>query len=222
MLKTYIEKRDSIKEEILSIGNTVVDALEVSLKKIKNDDVSSLKEIDLSVKKLSNKSNEIDNLIVTTLALYSPEAKDLREMVSYLKITNELIRAVSNVKGFIKIFRKAYSDELNTATILEYAIPLHKSALLALRSSIAMLDDINDSDMEDKYHRIIVEETKSDDLYAMVEKNILKLISKNLELSKEYFDILSSLRKLDRTADRASSIANLAIFAQVGGDIIRS
>ena len=54
MLKTYIEKRDSIKEEILSIGNTVVDALEVSLKKIKNDDVSSLKEIDLSVKRLSN------------------------------------------------------------------------------------------------------------------------------------------------------------------------
>ncbi|WP_121627608.1 phosphate signaling complex PhoU family protein [Poseidonibacter antarcticus] len=222
MLKTYEEKRDNIKDEVLLIGNNVVDALEISLTILKSDDISALKDIDLSVKKLSNKSNEIDNLIVTTLALYSPEAKDLREMVSYLKITNELVRAAGNVKGFIKIFRKAFSDDLDTSTILEYTIPLHKSSLLALRTSISMIEETNDKHTEDKYQRVIVEESKADDLYAMVEKNILKLITKNLELSKEYFDILSSLRKLERTSDRASSIASLALFAQIGGDIIQS
>ena len=222
MLKTYEEKRDNIKDEVLLIGNNVVEALEISLKTLKSDDISALKDIDLSVKRLSNKSNEIDNLIVTTLALYSPEAKDLREMVSYLKITNELVRAAGNVKGFIKIFRKAFSDDLDTSTILEYTIPLHKSSLLALRTSISMIEEIDDKNTEDKYQRVVVEESKADDLYAMVEKNILKLITKNLELSKEYFDILSSLRKLERTSDRASSIASLALFAQVGGDIIQS
>ncbi|MAD42765.1 MAG: PhoU family transcriptional regulator [Arcobacter sp.] len=222
MLKTYEEKRNNIKEEIEFIGNSVIDALESSLKMLKNDDISTLKEIDLSVKKLSNKSNEIDNLIVTTLALYSPEAKDLRQMISYLKITNELIRAASNVKGFIKIFRKAFCEDLNTNTILEFTIPLHKSALLSLRSAMAMIDQENDNNIEEKYHKVIVEESKANDLYAMVEKNILKLISKNLELSKEYFDILSSLRRLERTADRASSIASLALFAHIGGDIMQS
>lgn len=222
MLKTYEEKRNNIKEEVLTIGNTVIEALEISLNTLKSDDISTLKDIDLSVKKLSNKSNEIDNLIVTTLALYSPEAKDLREMVSYLKITNELIRAAANVKGFIKIFRKAFSDDLNTSTILEFTIPLHKSALLALRTSMAMIEETNDEHAEEKYHKVIVEESKSDDLYGMVEKNILKLTTKNLELSKEYFDILSSLRKLAKISDRASSIASLALFAQIGGDIIQS
>ncbi len=43
----------------------------------------------------------------------------------------------------------------------------------------------------------------------MIEKNILKLITKNLDLSKEYFDILSALRRLEKIADRAVSIANL-------------
>jgi phosphate transport system protein len=222
MLKTYDEKRNNIKEEVLFIGNNVIDALESSLKILKSDDVSALKEIDLSVKKLSNKSNEIDSLIVTALALYSPEAKDLREMVSYLKITNELIRAASNVKGFIKIFRKAFSDDLNTNTILEFTIPLHKSALLSLRTAMSMIEESNDNLTEEKYHRVVVEESKAADLYAMVEKNILKLIAKNLELSKEYFDVLSSLRRLERTADRASSIASLALFAHVGGDIMKS
>ncbi len=222
MLKIYEEKRNIIKDEVLFMGNSVIEALEISLQTLKSDDISALKDIDLSVKKLSNKSNQIDNLIVTALALYSPEAKDLREMISYLKITNELIRAAANVKGFVKIFRKAFSEDLNTNTILEFTIPLHKSSLLALRTSMSMIEETNEKHTEEKYHRVIVEESKANDLYAIVEKNILKLISKNLELSKEYFDILSSLRRLERTADRASSIASLALFAQVGGDIIQS
>jgi len=219
MLKTYEEKRNLIKEEVLAIANSVVEAQALSLKALKDNDIASLKNIDLSVKKLSNKSNEIDNMIVTALALYSPEAKDLREMVSYLKITNELIRAGANTKGFIKIFRKAFSDDLNTNSILEFAIPLLKSSHLALQTTVNMIDETNTKHIEEKYNRVVVEESKADDLYAMVEKNILKQISKNLELSKEYFDILSSLRKLERTADRASSIANLLLFAYVGGDL---
>jgi phosphate transport system protein len=78
------------------------------------------------------RSNEIDNIIVTTLALYSPEAKDLRQLVSYLKITNELVRTGSNAKDFAKMFKKSYSDDLNTNMILEYAIPLLRSALTYL------------------------------------------------------------------------------------------
>ncbi len=222
MLRTYEEKKVKIQDEILEIGNSVVEALELTLSGLKDEDLAKLKEIDLSVKKISNKSNEIDNLIVTTLALYSPEAKDLRELVSYLKITNELVRASANTKAFAKIFRKAFSDDLNTKTILEYAIPLQKSATLALQTSMNMLKESNSKHIEEKYQRVIVEESKTDDLYSMIEKNILKLISKNLELSKEYFDVLSALRKLAKTADRAASIANLLLFAEMGGDIEQS
>jgi phosphate transport system protein len=222
MLKTYEEKLNNIKDEISQLGQEVVDALELSLKALKNKDIASLKDIDLSSKKLNIKSNEIDNIIVTTLALYSPEAKDLRQLVSYLKISNELVRAGSNVRDFIKMFRKAYSDDLNTGTILEYAIPLQSSALLSLQTTLSMIDETSVKHIEEKYHRVIVEESKTDDLYSMIEKNILKLISKNLDLSKEYFDILSALRRLEKTADRAVSIANLLQFAQVGGEMVQS
>ncbi|MGA1931610.1 phosphate signaling complex PhoU family protein [Arcobacter sp. YIC-464] len=222
MLKTYEEKKSKIQDEILDIGNGVIEALELTLVALKNDDLSKLKDIDLSVKKISNKSNEIDNLIVTTLALYSPEAKDLRELVSYLKITNELVRAGANAKAFAKIFRKSFTEDLNTKTILEYAIPLQKATILALQTSMSMLKESTSNHVEEKYQRVIVEESKTDDLYAMIEKNILKLISKNLELSKEYFEVLSALRKLEKTADRAASIGNLLLFAEKGGDIEQS
>ncbi|AXX86006.1 phosphate signaling complex PhoU family protein [Malaciobacter marinus] len=219
MLKTYEEKIKTIKNEIRQIGEIVLKANKTSLKALKDNDINLLKDIDLSLKKLVSKSNEIDNLIVTTLALYSPEAKDLRHMVSYLKITNELVRAGTNSKIFIKTFRKSFSDELDETTILEYAIPLQKAAASALEITLSMLDETNEKLIEESFNKVLVEESKTDDLYAMVEKNILKLISKNQELSRDYFNLLSSLRKLEKCADRATSIANLIVFAYIGGEL---
>ena len=222
MLKPYEAKLQNIKDEISKIGVDVVESLELCLRALEDRKIDDLKNVEITEKKLLLKSNEIDNIIVTTLALYSPEAKDLRQLVSYLKITNELVRTGSNAKNFSKMFKKSYSDDLNTNMILEYTIPLLRSALLSLQTSISIIDETNPNHIEEKYHRVIVEESKTDDLYLMIEKNILKLISKNLDLSKEYFDILSALRRLEKIADRAVSIANLLQFAQVGGDMVQS
>ena len=194
MLKPYEIKLQNIKDEISKIGIDVVNSLEISLRALEDKKIDDLKNVELTEKKLLLRSNEIDNIIVTTLALYSPEAKDLRQLVSYLKITNELVRTGSNAKDFAKMFKKSYSDDLNTSMILEYTVPLLKSALLSLQTSISIIDETNANHIEERYHRVIVEESKTDDLYLMIEKNILKLISKNLDLSKEYFDIFDYVK----------------------------
>ena len=219
MLKPYQQKIETIKNEIYEMGEIVTHANKVSLSALKENDLSMLKEISLSIKKINIKSNEIDNLIVKTLALYSPEARDLREMVSYLKITNELTRASTYSKSFVKTFKKSFSDDLDKHAILEYAIPLLKSSNLALQLSLDMIKETDERIIEELFNKVNVEDSKTDDLYIMVEKNILKLITKNIELSKDYFDVLSSLRKLEKISGRASSIANLLVFAEMGGEI---
>ena len=222
MLKPYEEKLKLIKSEVEKLGLDIVEALEVCLKALNERKIENLKNVEVSEKKFLVKSNEIDNLIITTLALYTPEARDLRRMVAFLKITNEMVRTAANTKDFAKMFRRSYSEELNTNTILEYTIPLLKSALLSTKTAISIIDEQEHSKVEEKYQRVIVEESKTDDLYLMIEKNILKLITKNLDLSKEYFDILSALRRLEKIADRSVSIASLLQFAKLGGDIVQS
>lgn len=222
MLKPYEEKLKHIKKEIQALGISAVEALELCLKALNDRKIEDLNNVEISEKKSLLKSNEIDNIIVGTLALYSPEAKDLRRLVSFLKITNELVRTSANAKDFAKMFKKSYSSDLDTAIILEYAIPLLKSALLSLKTATSIIDEHEEKQIEEKYQRVVVEESKTDDLYLMIEKNILKLITKKLDLSKEYFDILSSLRRLEKIADRSVSIAKLLQFAQVGGDIVQS
>lgn len=222
MLKPYEEKLKLIKSEVEKLGLDVVEALEVCLKALNERKIENLKNVEVSEKKFLVKSNEIDNLIITTLALYTPEARDLRRMVAFLKITNEIVRTAANTKDFAKMFRRSYSEELNTNTILEYTIPLLKSALLSTKTAVSIIDEQDLKQVEQKYQRVVVEESKTDDLYLMIEKNILKLITKNLDLSKEYFDILSSLRRLEKIADRSVSIASLLQFAKLGGDMVQS
>ena len=222
MLKPYEEKLKLIKSDVEKLGLDIVEALEVCLKALNERKIENLKNVEVSEKKFLVKSNEIDNLIITTLALYTPEARDLRRMVAFLKITNEIVRTAANTKDFAKMFRRSYSEELNTNTILEYTIPLLKSALLSTKTAISIIDEQEHSKVEEKYQRVIVEESKTDDLYLMIEKNILKLITQKLDLSKEYFDILSSLRRLEKIADRSVSIASLLQFAKLGGDIVQS
>ena len=222
MLKPYEEKLKLIKSEVEKLGLDVVEALEVCLKSLNERKIENLKNVEISEKKFLAKSNELDNIIITTLALYTPEARDLRRMVAFLKITNEIVRTAANTKDFAKMFRRSYSEELNTNTILEYTIPLLKSALLSTKTAISIIDEQEHSKVEEKYQRVIVEESKTDDLYLMIEKNILKLITQKLDLSKEYFDLLSSLRRLEKIADRSVSIASLLQFAKLGGDIVQS
>ena len=222
MLKPYEEKLKLIKSEVEKLGLDIVEALEVCLKALNERKIENLKNVEVSEKKFLAKSNEIDNLIITTLALYTPEARDLRRMVAFLKITNEMVRTAANTKDFAKMFRRSYSEDLNTNTILEYTIPLLKSALLSTKTAISIIDEQEHSKVEEKYQRVIVEESKTDDLYLMIEKNILKLITQKLDLSKEYFDLLSSLRRLEKMADRSVSIASLLQFAKLGGDIVQS
>ena len=222
MLKPYEEKLKLIKSEVEKLGLDIVEALEVCLKALNERKIENLKNVEVSEKKFLVKSNEIDNLIITTLALYTPEARDLRRMVAFLKITNEIVRTAANTKDFAKMFRRSYSEELNTNTILEYTIPLLKSALLSTKTAISIIDEQEHSKVEEKYQRVIVEESKTDDLYLMIEKNILKLITQKLDLSKDYFDLLSSLRRLEKIADRSVSIASLLQFAKLGGDMVQS
>ena len=107
--------------------------------------------------------------MLQTLALYSPEAKDLRQLVSFLKITK--VRTGSNVKAFAKCLKIFFPDDLNTTMILEYTIPLLKSALLSLQTTISIIDETDAKHVEEKYHRVVVEESKTDDLYLMIEKH---------------------------------------------------
>jgi phosphate transport system protein len=219
MLNIEEKNLQMIKDAVYNLGKKVVEANEAAYEALQNDKKEDLEKITLSSKKLLSASNEIDNMIVKVLALYSPEATDLRNLVAYLKITNECVRAGTNTRTFLRSFTSGFDAIEDNEEILEYTLKLQKSALDGFRSAVEMIE-MNDEELIQKYFRIVsVEESKTDDLYSMIQKNMLKNIPAQTELPGQCFDILNSLRRLEKVADRAFSIANLIMFAKNGGEM---
>jgi phosphate transport system protein len=217
MLANYKEKLSEIQQNIIDIGDGLVKANEIIVQAIEECDIKRFNEAKQYIKNISKKTNDIDNNIVTTLALHAPEAKDLRKMVSYLKITNELLRATTNTRSFIKGFTDI-CKEVDINLIKEYAIPMQKSTVDALKYTIVMINIDCVDEIQECFNKVLISENKTDDLYEMIETHVVNE-SKDKKDFEIYHNILWALRKSEKIADRAMSIASLLLYASIGGEI---
>jgi phosphate transport system protein len=204
-----------IKNEIRLFYNDLVKANAIILNSLKENNINKFDDAKILVNNSTLKADKIDNLIIKSLALYSPEARDLRRLVAYLKITSELLRASTNTKSFIKGFLSVY-DLIEKDTINNYLIPLEEASLKCLELTYEMLDIEDVDELKDKFEEIIVEEHKTDDLYDAIEEELLK---NNKSDYKTLNKILKTIRKMEKIADRSIEIANLLMFYKLGGTL---
>ena len=220
MLANYEEKLIEIKTEIIAIGAGLLKANEMIIEGLINCDESHLVTAKSYIVNVSNIVKEIDNNIITTLALHSPEAKDLRRMVSYFKITNEFLRASSNTRNFIKGFIQE-CESVDPKIINDYAIPMQKSTVEAIKYSVDMLSIDCVDEIQECFNKVVIAENKTDDLYELIETELFLQKTKEEEFVK-YHKLLVILRRSEKIADRAMSIASLLLYANNGGEIHRA
>ncbi len=216
MIQNFQTNLDDIKGKLIQLGLGLVEANELILSALGDCDATKFTEARSKIKNVNSKTDDIDNAIIKVLALYTPEARDLRQVIAYLKITNELARASSNTRSFIRGFVGVCKD-VDTKTITEYAVPMQTSTVAALKSTISMLSCDDDDEIQDVYNDVLIEENKTDDLYEMVERN-LTLQAKDSSDFEKFHKMLRALRKSGKIAARSISIANLLVYAKVGGN----
>ena len=219
MLQKYEERLIEIKKMLVDLGAEITMASEKTLSGMESLDIARFESAKTLLKNIENQANAIDNEIVVTLALFGPEAKDLRKMVAYLKITNELVKIAENIRSFSKRMALHLQGDVPFVSLHEYSTHLCKTAIKAVTLAISTIEVADPETLEDTYRKVKVEESKSDDLYSILEKNILSDIAKMIDQSADFIQILSTMRKLERMADRSVNIVQLMIFARIGGEM---
>ena len=219
MLPKYEQKIKEIQSLIAELMRQVVEANQVTLEAYKNHDNAAYDSVRNILKSIDAEANAIDNEIVKTFALFGPEAQELRMLVAYLKLTNELLRIAEGSKKYARRMREHCEGECNLAPFDDIVIKLHTTSLNAMMYIEECFNKPGECNVEDLYRKIMVEESKNDDLFSILEKEIMTQIMGEQELSVEYVRILGTLRKLERACDRAVNIANLLLYAVKGGEI---
>ncbi len=111
------------------------------------------------------------------------------------------------------------NSDVDFTILQEYSNLLAKSAFSSIDFAIESLHVKDKEETTNLYRKVCVEESKTDDLYSILEKNIMADLCKNIEKSAESIEILSTMRKLERMADRSVNITKLMLFARKGGEI---
>ncbi|QFR43986.1 PhoU family transcriptional regulator [Sulfurimonas sp. CVO] len=219
MLTKYDKKIDNIRKKISHLLENIAMADELSLEAFKQSDATKFKEVETKLEKIALQGDAIDNEIIKTFALFGPEAKELRFLVAYLKMTNEIVRTGEGVKKYARRMNEHTSNGCNIEQFKPSILLLHKSSVNALKYILECFNQYENCNYEDTYRKVLVEESMNDDLFAVLEKEILNKIIDEKELSIDYVKILGSLRKLERSCDRSVNIANLMMYAEQGGEI---
>jgi phosphate transport system protein len=217
MLPRYEEQLSKLQQSISALLDNILKASETSLEAYQRQDNNLFNDAVSALQNVQADANKIDNEIIKTFALFGPEAHELRLLVAYLKMTNEMVRIADGIRKYARRMREHSESECDLAPLNKTIIQLHKSTLTALQLITNCYRDINACDIEEFYRNVMVEESKNDDLFGILEKEILGQIIKETDLATEYVRVLSTLRKLERSCDRSVNIANLMLYAQQGG-----
>lgn len=217
MAQNIEELINNIKIEIIKVGNTLLLSNKILLDATKKCDKDKFTQAKVALKQINTQLDLIDNDIIKILALHKPVNQNLRSLIAYLKITNDLSRTSYSTKSFIQKFATV-CDNLNIEVINEYATPMQNATIKALEIVISMLNVEDRDEIDELYDGVVIEEDKSDDIYALVEKNLIAEAKESND-THTYHQMLRALRKSGKIASRCASIANLLVYARVGGNL---
>jgi phosphate transport system protein len=220
LLPKYESKLQEIQKLVAELIAVEVTANQLALEAFTSGNIDGFETAADQLKSVDMDGNRIDNEIVKTFALFGPEARELRTLVAYLKMTNELVRIAEGSKKYARRIREHLQGECcDLAPFANIIVQLQKSVINALTCIHDCAMNMGQCNVEDMYRKVMVEESKNDDLFAILEKDILSQIVSEQEPSAEYVRVLGTMRKLERVCDRAVNVANLMLFEQKGGEL---
>lgn len=221
MLPQYHDARHEVRDTVISMVENLAKTNQMALEAMQNNSVGALEEARKELKEMSDIIEKIDNDIVLIFAKFTPGAKDLREMVSYLKVTSALNRIRTNVNSYLKNMQSVLiEDNREMEEFIHDSLRINQCTIKAFEYIIEMLKTFDDDDKIKKLaSKITVEFSKTEDIYSILEKDMVQKMSDADSNAEEYFNLLKYFRKNMKIIDRLENIAQRIIFARMGGKL---
>jgi len=214
MLHYWQREIENLKKLVLSLGAIVEEQIQSAMLALERRDSNLAKEVIIKDREIDSMEIVIEEECLKILALYQPVAKELRFVVSVLKMNNDLERmgdlAANIAERSLHLVNKEKMD-----IISDFSVAAIKVQSMVKKSLDALVNtDINLA------KEVCSADDEVDDLTRDMLIKIMSLIEKNPSKTKEYFSVRSVSKNLERIADSATNIAEDVVYL-CSGEIIR-
>ncbi|HNU98286.1 MAG: phosphate signaling complex protein PhoU [Candidatus Cloacimonetes bacterium] len=207
MLETRIQE---LKQMLISEAGLVEKMVSLSVDGLYKN-IPSLLENVLALEDQVNQTElEIDDKCITTIALYQPEARDLRLILMIYRINNDLERLAD----------QAVNISESTAHLMDNPVVYELPELEQMKSNtLTMLKNSLDALVKEDValsHQVCSEDNTVDSLNRQIYHHLVELIQANPILTSQYLHLLRIAKNLERIADLSTNIAENTIYLAIG------
>tara|TARA_R110000782_G_scaffold196375_2_gene285705 strand:- start:27 stop:749 length:723 start_codon:yes stop_codon:yes gene_type:complete len=203
-----------LKTEFLKMGGMVESQVERAIQALINNDGQLAEEVRASDKKVDRMEMDIDEEATLIIARRQPTARDLRLIISVIKMVADLERVGDEAKKIAK-FAIKLSEEgqaprgyLEVRHIGDHVISMLRDAL----DAFARLDST-------QALRIMKEDKRVDEEYQAATRSLLTFMMEDTRNISRCMSVMWILRSLERVGDHACNIAENVIFMVKGQDV---
>ncbi|MGB9678662.1 MAG: phosphate signaling complex protein PhoU [Thermoanaerobacteraceae bacterium] len=214
MIRSHFEKElEDLHYDVLKMGSLVEEAIANAITSLVNHDVELAQKVISDDDRIDKMEVEIDNKCAKIMVTQQPIAKDLRVVLTGLKIVTDLERmadhAVDIAKTTVRIANQKYIKPLiDIPRMAEIVREMVKMSLdsyvredIELAKSIGEKDDIVDA------------------LYKQVFRELLTYMMEDPKNIDQATQFLFVARYLERIADHTTNICEWVIFLDTGEHI---
>ena len=206
----YEEELTLLNRRLLEMASLVETMIAKSIKALREGNMILAQEVIRTDEQVNAMEIEIDNLCVKILALYQPEAKDLRTVTMIMKVNNDLERIGDHASSIsrIALFMADYpplKPFVDIPKMAEKAMEMLRESLDAFirRNSQLAVEVCRKDDEVDNYEPQIVRELMT---FVMSDPSMLNRALRYIYVA----------RHIERVADLATNIAENAYYIATG------
>jgi phosphate transport system protein len=205
---------EKLKKNVLELSAMVEENVQVSVKSVELRDTGLAQKIMDSDLDIDRKEVEVEEECLKILALYQPVAIDLRIIIAFLKINNDLERIGDLAVNIAeRTFSLVNCEKANLT--FDFSLMAQKSTRM-LKKSLDSLVNM-DADMAGE---VGAADDEVDAMYRKCVSDVIEAIGKFPTQTQLFLQYLSIARHLERIADHAANIAEDVIY-MIEGKIIR-
>lgn len=206
-----------VKQDILSMGHHAENALKTAIEGLVTKNLAGLKAVHESEVCINDLQIKIDNSCMMILAKQGPVAKDLRMILSIIKMNTDIERMGDQcvniaylTKDILQRGVPATPKDLDK-DIEKMSIIVRKMVKLSLESFVTLNATLAES--------VLAMDDEVDHYKNSLIKHHVQNIKNDVSATETFLDLILISRNLERIGDHATNIAEDVIFATSGKDI---
>lgn len=209
-VKAFDDDLNRLRGLVSDMGSRAILSIQQAMDALSRRDIEAAKTIIEGDKRVDELENEIEKLVVTTIALRAPMADDLRRMIAALKIASVLERVGDYGKGIAK--RVALLADNRAIESLPLLLSMSGLVCELLRDVLAAYAG-DDADLAADVHR---RDKNVDDFYNSIFRASITYMMENPRTIGESAHLLFIAKNLERAGDHATNIAEMIYYVVTG------